>query len=182
MKKLLLLGLLAWSAYAFSQSDPSERLKRYEDFHQKLRERILKGFDDSSLEEMNRLVDEMMDEGLRDFPATGLSRFSGGPSMSWSEGKAGRELLIIPKSKNDKLDVQVEEGMITIKISRSEGQMQSHSTHAQNVPGDCDADLVKMDSKNGGLLLFFPWKKTAPSRTPDPGLKPLKPKKDDIEV
>lgn len=182
MKNLLLLCAFVWSAHALSQSDATERLKRYEEFHQKLRERIFKGFDDSSLEEMNRLVDEMMDEGLRDFPSTGLARFSGGPSMSWSEVKAGRELLIIPKSKSDKLDVQVQDGMITIKSVRSEGQVQGQSTFAQTVPGDCDPDLVKMESKNGGLLLFFPWKKGKTPAVPEPTLKPLKPKKDDIDV
>ena len=184
MKKLIFIFVLCITQVALAQNSQEENLRRYNQLHQKLREQMLKGFDDSSIEEMNRMVDEMMDRAMRDFPSMGLSRFSSGLNLSWNERKDGRELIIIPKSKEDKLDVQVQNQLITIKTTKTEGNSHSESSHAQNVPVDCDADGVKMEARKGGLVMFFPWKKgQAPRSTnPEPERKPLKPQKKDIDV
>lgn len=184
MKNLILILLLSLTQISWAQNTLEERMQRYNQFHQKLREQMLKGFDDKSIEDMNRMVDEMMDQSMRDFPSMGLSRFSSGLNLSWNERKDGRELIIIPKSKEDKLDVQVQNQLITIKTTKTEGNSHSESSHAQNVPADCDADGVKMEAREGGLVMFFPWKKGLAPRNvnPESERKPLKPKKKDIDV
>lgn len=184
MKNITLFIIFISTQLAFGQNSFEERMQRYNQFHQKLREQMLKGFDDKSLEEMNRMVDEMMDQSMRDFPSMGLSRFSSGLNLSWNERKDGRELIIIPKSKEEKLDVQVQNQLIMIKTTRTEGNSHSESSHAQNVPSDCDADQVKMEAREGGLVMFFPWKKGLTPRNvnPESERKPLKPKKKDIDV
>lgn len=184
MNTPIFIFLLMLSSLSWAQTGSEERLKRYQDFHQKLREQMLKGFDDKSLEEMNRMVDSMMDEALRDFPTSGLSRFSSGPTLSWSEKKEGRELLVIPKSKNDKLDIQVQNQMITIKTVTSGENLHAETSNMQNVPSDCEGDQVKMQSKEGGVVLFFPWKKSAKpaAKSLEPERKPLKPQKSEFDV
>jgi hypothetical protein len=184
MKKIFLIFVLISAQLALAQNTLEERMQRYNQFHQKLREQMLKGFDDKSLDEMNRMVDEMMDQSMRDFPSMGLSRFSSGLNLSWNERKDGRELIIIPKSKEDKLDVQVHNQLITIKMTKTDRNSHSESSHAQNVPADCDSDKVKMEAREGGLVMFFPWKKgQAPkSFNPDSERKLLKPQKKNIDV
>ncbi len=153
------------------------------EFHQKLREHILKGFDDQSLGEMNKMLDDLMDEALRESPAMGLSRFSSGLRLSWSESDKGRELIVIPRSPQDKVDVTVENKMIIIKSSRRDGDSVSESTHMQTVPDDCDASAVKTDARDAGLVLLFPWLKgAAPKSLPENRPKPLKTEKKNIDV
>lgn len=184
MKKLTFFLTLLITQWTLAQSTLEERMLRYNQFHQKLREQMLKGFDDKSLEDMNRMVDEMMDQSMRDFPSMGFSRFSSGLNLSWNERKDGRELIIIPKSKEDKLDVQVQNQLITIKMTKTEGNSHSASSHAQNVPTDCDPDRVKMEAREGGLVMFFPWTQGQAPRNINPvrERKPLKVQKKNIDV
>jgi hypothetical protein len=135
----------------------------YEDLHQQLRQRMLKNFEEHEemMSEMDSLVDQLMKESFGARPK-GLfkKQFSvGGVETLWSETDKGRILTIKPKSKDVKLDVQIEKGVIHIKTESSSENSRGHYSQSQSVPYDCDGDQVEMKAEGKNLVVHFPWKK-----------------------
>ncbi len=186
MKTILSLCLIFCSTVAFAQKmSPEEYARKRADFDRKLRERIFSQANADSdrwVQEMESAMEELMSDSIRDIDALRRESDSlglgarGGVQLSWQETKDGRTLLVTPASAEDKLDVEVLNGLITIKSERVKANMRSQSSSTQTVPGDCDGDRVKIEGKEGKLVLMFPWK------APVTGSKPLKsgPRKIDI--
>ncbi len=164
---------------------PEEYARKRAEFDRRLRERIFNNANADSdrwVQEMESAMEELMQDSLRDIDS--LRRESdafgfgarGGTQLAWSESKDGRTLTVTPATPEVQMDVQVLNGIISIKTEMTTGNSRSQSSSTQMVPGDCDGDLVKTEGREGKLVLFFPWKKleTAP--------KPLKtgPKKIDV--
>ena len=91
----------------------------------------------------------------------------------WQESSQGRTLLITPQSKDQKLDINVEKEMVTIKGKNERktpnGTSVSDFQNSFSIPQDCDSTKVKMDQKDGKIVMFFPWRVE----------KKIVPKKDD---
>ena len=156
MKTLIALILL------FSiNSKADEADKNYRELHRRLREQVLKGFQDHDqfIQEMDQMMDQMMRDSIG---PNGFGRWNdlSAPTINteWSESKKGRTLEITPATKETKLDVQVKNGMIVIESETLGQNSQSRFSQSQSIPSDCDSDGVQMETKNGKLLVYFPWK------------------------
>lgn len=182
MRALLLFTLLhSLNLHA----DDSE--KNYRELHRRLREQVLKGFQDhdSFVREMDQMLDQMMKDSMG---PNGFGRLKdlAAPTIAseWSETEKGRTLEIIPASKETKLDVQVKDGMIVIESETISHHSQGRFSQSQTIPHDCDPEGVQMESKDGKLLVQFPWKKsdrkTLPSKSKR--LSPQKKNRGPIDV
>jgi hypothetical protein len=173
---IVLLIFYAISGFGQKRDTRDADLKRIrkhmqlrEELHRKMLNNLLQGTHDESLfGDMEKLFEDT----LKDAGATSTFSFSFGQNVEteWQESAAGRTLLITPQTKDQKLDINVANGMVTIKG-------QSENVNFQNsfsIPQDCDSGKVKMDQKNGKIEMFFPWlvaKKISPKkdeRTPLP--------------
>lgn len=169
MKTILLLSLLIFSVTTLAQKmSPEEYARKRAEFDRRLRERIFNNANvdsDRWVQEMESAMEELMQDSLRDIESlrreSDASGFGvrGGTQLAWSEGKEGRTLTVTPANPEVQMDVQVLNGIITIKTELTKGNSRSQSSSSQMVPGDCDGDLVKTEGKEGKLVLFFPWKK-----------------------
>lgn len=186
---LSLFLILISQAFALTPEERQERRRQLrEEMHQRLRQGMLQDFDPTAMmNDMSRLMDAMVEDSMQEMQE--LSRLVPGASdalsgtrlgirsnivTEWTESATGRSLLVSPADKSAKLDVQVNGQVISIKTEFSQtsqgARMAGQSTQTQLVPGDCDGDQVKMEAKDNGLVLFFPYKnKTSPKpdeRTP----------------
>ena len=185
MKTILLLSLIFFSAATLAQKmSPEEYARKRAEFDRRLRERIFKNADidsDRWVQEMERAMEELMQDSMRDIDSLRRDSDSfgfgarGGTQLAWSESKDGRTLTVIPANPEVQMDVQVLNGIITIKTEMTKGNSRSQSSSTQMVPGDCEGDLVKTEGRDGKLVLFFPWRKSETERKP---LKTGKPKID----
>jgi len=184
MKTLIPLTLILLSFATHAQMTPEQRALKRAEFDRRLRERILQ-MDNANSEqwvrEMESAMEERMNDSMADLEALqrqGSSMHSsylsqrGGVALNWEESGEGRTLTVAPASKDTKLDVQVLNGLISIKAETSTTYSKSQTSSSQTVPGDCDGDKVKTEGKDGKLVLFFPWKKSV--NTKDSDRKPLK--------
>jgi hypothetical protein len=187
--KFFLLSLLLFIASIAQAMTPEERQKRREELHRQMRERMLGSLDTSDrwMQDMERMMDELLSDSMREMEMLQmqgtrdlLGSGSRGMSMDWSEDKSGRTLTVIPDNKEAKLDVQVLNGVITIKSELKTKYSQQLMTRTQLVPEDCDGDRVQIDGSEGKLVLRFPWKKGA-SPSGD-GRKPLKPQDAQVDT
>ena len=157
----------------------NESEKNYRELHRRLREQVLKGFQDH--DSFVREMDQMMDQMMRDsFGPNGFGRLQdlAAPTIAseWSETDKGRTLEISPASKETKLDVQVKDGMIVIESELISEHSQGRFSQSQSIPDDCDPEGVRMESKEGKLLVHFPWRKSDKKTSPVKS-KPVSPQK-----
>lgn len=167
--------LFLWAFSGFTQKrEPVDPMVLREELHRKMIENLFHGtHDDALFKDMERLMDEAMKDSF-----TGTSSFSysfGAQNFEteWEEDKSGRTLYITPQSKNQKLDINVERDMVTIKgkseVKTPNGVSVSDFQNSFSIPNDCDSSKVKMDQKGDKIVMFFPWK----------NLKNSTPKKDE---
>jgi hypothetical protein len=176
MKTILLLTFVLFSVIALAQKmSPEEYARKRAEFDRRLRERIFNNANADSdrwVQEMESAMEELMQDSLRDIDSLRRESDSfgfgarGGTQLAWSESKDGRTLTVIPANPEVQMDVQVLNGIITIKTEMTKGNSRSQSSSTQMVPGDCDGDLVKTEGKDGKLVLFFPWRKSETERKP----------------
>lgn len=164
---------------------PFDRQKRRaelrEEMHRRIRDMLINGRGDQNdlFKDLEQEFQENMAEAFADMDQSSLvSNFS----SEWTENKNGRTLEIIPKDTSQKINIDVNATTITIK---GETKQQSGTTSISSafnnsfpVPGDCDGTKVKMNSKNGKILVELPYR-----LPPKVEKKPLTPKSsDDIEI
>lgn len=174
----VILLLVFWAIAGFGQkrvADPiQQRLQLREELHRKMLNNLLSGSHD---EDLFRDMDKLMEDAMKDIGAGGSSfSYSIGAQnfeTEWTESSNGRTLLITPQSKDQKLDINVEQEMVTIKGKTENktpgGVMVSDFQNSFSIPQDCDSGKVKMDQKDGKIVMFFPWK----------SVKKISPKKDE---
>lgn len=189
--------LVAWAISCLAQNKPSvsdsqadqiqKRLQLREEMHRRMLDKIMNGNgpDEDMFKDLEKMAEDMMSESL-----SGMDSFAPTTSnyqMEWSETSGGRTLAISPKSPDQKLDINVNNGMITIKgsteLKSQYGTSVSQFNNSFNVPGDCDATKVKMDQKDGKILLNFPFR-TAKSiqKKPVDQRRPLPKSEDDVVI
>lgn len=155
-----------------------QRMRLREEMHRKMLDSVLRGGDPSStLRDMDAMMDSLMEDSLADMQQ--LRGLAPGPvsralSMQWSETKEGRILFVKSADKDAKLDVEVKDQVVTIKTefgqSTNGSQVRGQSTLSKTIPSDCDGEKVKLEAKEGGLELFFPFRGRAQEkRVPLPG-------------
>lgn len=178
----IMMLLLTWAITGLSQkTEPNtiDPLQLREEIHKRMRDKLLLGLgpDDDLFNDMHGLF-----EGFDTLAPTSQNF-----EMSWQDSKEGRTLILAPKDEKQRLDINIENGMVSVqgKVEKKtpHGSSISSFSNSFNVPMDCDASKVQMDQKDGKIHVFFPYKKgavVAPS--PNNGRKPVTPSDDDIEI
>lgn len=175
----VMMLLLTWAITGLSQkTEPMDPMQLREEIHKRMRNKILLGFgaDDDLFKDMNGLF-----EGF-DTLAPASQNFE----MSWQESKEGRTLVLAPMNEKQRLNINIENGMVSVqgKVEKKteHGSSISSFSNSFNVPMDCDASKVQMDQKDGKIHVFFPFKKEAVA-VPGPNQrKPITPSEEDIEI
>jgi HSP20 family molecular chaperone IbpA len=198
---ILMLGIVFWAGSILGQrlqgspledreSDLVEKkIKMREEMHRRLIDKLLHGIGPDR--DMFADMDKMMEEIMKDSFSGSSSSFSfGGDSqfkLEWHETKVGRTLEITPKNPEQELDINVANGMITIQ-GKSKDQSQgavsySNFSNSMNVPSDCDAEKVKIDHKDGKILVQLPFLKARPVDVrPKDNRTPIGPSENDVSI
>ena len=203
----LFLLALVWAVTSIAQKatspdpadEPFDRLKRRlelrEEMHRRMRDKILhgRGSDTDIFEGM----DQMFEEAFKDMDSfSSFAPQSSNFESQWTENSQGRTLVITPKDKDTQLNIDVNSETITIKgkiEKRSEtGTLMSNFNNILPVPQDCDGSKVKMNHKDGKILIELPFrtaratspapKNIKPQSPPKDERKPLPPSEDDITI
>lgn len=179
------------AAHGDSEVDQfQKRMQMREEMHRRMMDKLLRGVgpDQDMFKDMEQFMDEVMSDsfsGFDSFSRTTAQNYK----MEWTETSSGRTLIITPKNPSQQLDINVENGLVVIK-----GKTENKSTHGVsisnfsnsfNVPGDCDPGKVKMDSKDGKILMHFPYisgtVKTIEKKSQD-GRQPIGPSEEDVKI
>lgn len=144
--------------------DPIEkRMRLREEMHRRMMDKLLRGIgpDEDMFSDMEKFMDEVMTDSFNGFESFSRTT-SQNYKLEWLESTAGRTLAITPKSKDQKLNIDVSNGLVIIKgtteVKSAQGVALSNFTNSFNVPGDCDPGKVKMEEKDGKILVFFPFR------------------------
>ena len=171
-------------------SDSMEkRMRMREEMHRRMMNKLLNGVgsDDDLFGDMEKFMDEVMTDsfnGLNSFSRTTAQNYK----LDWSESQQGRTLSITPNSPEQELDINVSNGLITIKGKSEQksahGVRVSNFSNSFNVPGDCDPSKVKMDQKDGKILVHFPYRevKAVDIKPRQDERKPLPPSEGDVQI
>lgn len=165
-----------------------KRLKMREEMHRRMMEKLLKGTgpNEDMFKDMEQFLDEVMTDsfsGFDSFTRTTAQNYK----MDWSETSVGRVLTITPQSPEQKLDIDISNGLVIIKgkTENKSGNSVSISNFSNsfNVPGDCDPSKVKIDQKDGKILVQFPfWDSKAISDKQKNDRKPIPPSDSDVQI
>jgi len=158
------------------QAARQEAMRLREELHRRLLNHLFHGTGttDDVFKDMDSLFEDVMSDMGEDFSSGGSKNYE----MTWTESKEGRSLLLSPQDKNQKLEINVEQGMVSIKgnnqVKTPNGTSISSFSHSYSVPGDCDWTRVKILEKEGKIVLSFPYKSldSAP-KSPKPEEKNL---------
>jgi hypothetical protein len=163
------------------------RMQLREEMHKRMRDHLLLGMGQD--QDMFKDLEQMMEEALSDSMSQ-IDQIGGGLSpfkMEWSESQSGRTLVVTPQSPEQKINIDVNATMITIKSESQAKSQHSVSSSAMSnsfpVPDDCDGTKVKMDHKDGKFLLAFPFKTVKSIQRPEKEeRKPLPPSEQDVQI
>jgi HSP20 family molecular chaperone IbpA len=177
-----LLALLLITSQSFGQHDTEGRekiMKMRMEMHRRMMEKLINGNgpDDGMFNDMEQMMNDIMKDS-----------FSGSYSHTplnfkhvWKESTTGRTLEITPNTPEQQLDINVANNLITIKgkteIKTANGLQVSNFTNSFSVPGDCEATKMKMDLKDGRILVFFPFYKPTENKR-----KPVTPSDKDVQI
>lgn len=183
MKWLLIFILSLPQAFAQHDTEGREKImKMREDMHRRMMEKLINGIgsDDEFIRDMDKYMNQMLQESFK-----GFDSYSHRPQnfkSEWKESSAGRTLEITPNKPEQKLDINVQNNMITIKgqteVKTANGTQVSQFSNSFNVPGDCEATKMKMDLKDGKIIVFFPYFKPTETKP----RKPVGPSDKDVQI
>jgi HSP20 family molecular chaperone IbpA len=180
--KWLLFILMSFSVSAQHDTEGREKIMKMRmEMHRRMMQKLLNGIgpDEGMFSDMEQMMNDMMKDSFNGFDS--YAQRPQNFKSRWSESSAGRTLEITPNGPDQQLDINVANNMITIKgkteIKSANGIQVSNFTNSFNVPSDVEASKMKMDLKNGTILVFFPyWKRTDDKR------KPTGPSDKDIQI
>lgn len=179
-----LLGQNLIRSIGDSQKSPEEaRIKMRQEMHRRMMDKLLygNGPDHGMFDDMEDFIDEAMTGSVSGAQAQNYK-------MEWSEEAEGRTLIVTPNSTSEDLSINVDNGLVVIsgKTEKKSGQVASFSSFSNsfNVPSDCDAEKVKIESKNGNILVKFPFVKVKAVQPPADinKKKPLAPTGNEIQI
>jgi HSP20 family molecular chaperone IbpA len=194
---------LVWAAVAIGQmgsttfQDPPKRtpfdrqkrrMELREEMHRRIRDKLIngRGSDEDLFKDLEQEFEDNMPDsfsGISQFPEI-QSNFK----SEWLESKTGRTLVITPQDPNQKINIDVNASAITIKGESQKKtattSFTSEFTNSFPVPDDCDGTKVKMDAKDGKLLVELPYKsfKAVPVPPKEQERKPLPPAAGDVQI
>jgi HSP20 family molecular chaperone IbpA len=195
-----LLGLIFWAGAILGQHvlkseddkkrDPFEkRLQMREEIHRRMMDKLLKGIgpDQDMFSDMEKMMDEVMSESISTFDSLGTAMNATHFEMVWSENSSGRTLTIDPKGAGQELDINVSNGLISIKGKRESktpnGVSYSNFTNTFSVPDDCEDTNVKTEEKEGKILILFPFKSSSPKNLKKQDQRrPIGPQDGDVQI
>jgi HSP20 family molecular chaperone IbpA len=196
----VLLGLIFWAGAILGQHvlksdddkklDPfQQRLKMREEIHRRMMDKLLRGIgpDQDMFGDMEKMMDEAMSESISAFDSFGSAMTSSHFDMNWSEDSSGRTLTIDPKAAGQELDINVSNGLISIKgkmeTKTPGGVSYSNFTNTFSVPDDCEDSNVKTEQKEGKILIHFPFRSTStkPPKKQDQR-RPIGPQDGDVQI
>jgi HSP20 family molecular chaperone IbpA len=156
--------------------------------HKRLRDKLFYGVgpDQDLFKDLDEALEESMNDSFSGFGQMGHS-FTQFKS-EWSESKNGRILTLTPQSQDQKLNIDVNASMITIKgesqQKSSTSTVSSSFTNSFPVPDDCDGTKVKMDQRDGKILIELPFKKVKSVTIPpiEEERQPLPSSGDEIKI
>lgn len=196
----IMAGLIFWAGTILGQhvssfvvvdsSDVEDRIKMREEIHRRMMKKLLYGAgpDQDMFSDLEEMMDSMMSDSFSQFSGTNFGQLNSSYSMEWTENQEGRTLSIVPKNKDQQLDINIQNDMITIsgkvELKSQNGVSYSQFKNSTNVPSDCDASKVKMDQKDNKILVFFPYyrKDSGRPQRPSNERKPLPPSDLDVEI
>jgi hypothetical protein len=188
----ILAGIVFWAGSILGQQKKSDqiddRLRMREEIHKRILDKMLRGIgsDQDMFSDMEEMMDKMMSESMSGFESLGMAS-SQHFQMEWIENTTGRTLVITPQNQGQQLDINVANGLIVIK-GKSEKKSQTGSSLSQfssslNIPSDCDPGKVRIEQKDGKILVFFPFQNALPKKTkPRDNRIPLPPSEGDVQV
>lgn len=171
------------SQTAPTQNTPQDqirlRMQLREEMHRRMREKILNGIGED--DELFKGMEQMMNEAFSDpTMGAGLLDESVQPvRIDWTVTKTGRVLIITPKDPSQKIDLDVKQDTISIKGENKSQHSASHFANSFPVPNDCDGKKVKISSKDGKIMMEFPFRKLEKQTD---GRKPLPPLGEEISI
>jgi HSP20 family molecular chaperone IbpA len=181
---LLILGAGTLLAQQFNRpiddqtsQNLDRRFKMRQEMHRRMMEKLMRGVgpDQDMFQDMEGLLDEVMKDPFESRAA--VQNFQ----VEWSSDKVGRRLSITPNTPEQQLDISVSQGLISIKgkteHKSSHGVSVSNFSNSFNVPTDCDPGKVKIDHKDGKILVFFPY-----LTQPKQNLQPIPPSDGDVQI
>jgi HSP20 family molecular chaperone IbpA len=191
---LICIGLLMVGGYeALSQKsvpDPlDKRLQLREEMHRRMMDKLLhgRGADDDLFQGMDKMFEEAMSDSFSDLGTLSVIE-SSGLQTEWTESSSGRTLIVTLKDEKQQLDINIESHLVTIKgkneLKTPNGISVSSFSNSFSVPRDCDPARVKMDQKDGKILVHFPYLSATkrPSESPQDDRKPLPPSAQDVQI
>jgi len=157
---LFLTSMMSW-AQGPHPTDRTDRAKAHDQMHQRLRESLIRGDDImQTMRAIEESMDQLMREAGEDMHAltqlTPRSARTVGGTQEWAVVHGGRQLVLTPSHPDARLEVDVQGPRISIKESLSTGALQAMGETQIPVPAGCDPNKVKMEGKDGKLVLFFP--------------------------
>lgn len=191
---LLLIAFWAGSLLGQQNSKPvddnistsmEKRMKMREEMHRRIMDKLIHGIgpDQDMFADMEKMMDEVMTDSFNGFDS--LTPTNQNYQSEWQESSGGRTLVITPKSKEQKLNIDISNGLVIIKgmneTKTPHGVSVSNFTNSFSIPADCDGTKVKMDQKDSKILVFFPYLK-APKEIKAPDRKPLPPSGEEVEI
>lgn len=145
---------------------PFDRAKRRaelrEEMHRRMRAKLFhnQGPDQDMFADMESEMESLMADSFESMDSI-KENFSSFKS-EWSENKEGRILTLTPQSPEQKLNIDVNATVITIKGESVQKTATSSVSSSFNnsfpVPGDCDGTKVKMSQKDGKIVMLLPYK------------------------
>lgn len=193
---LLILGALSTCLAQFS-TPPNEpqkfdrqkrRAELREEMHRRMRDKLLRGIgpDQDLFKDMEQMFEDSMNDSFSSFDSIAGSS-SSAFSTEWLETGAGKTLVITPKDPHQQLDIDVKNGMVTIKgkaeSKENNSSFVSSFSNSFSIPGDCDPDKVKTLQKDGKIMLEFPYREMKKVTTPKKEeRKPLPPAEGAVEI
>lgn len=159
-----------WTLTALSQmgpktvDDPFDQMKRRMELREEMHRRIVDKLMNGVGSDENLFKD--LEQEFEDLRPNSFSQLkpSANFTSEWLESKSGRTLVITPKDPEQKMNIDVNATQITIKgevqHKTANSTYSSSFTNSFPVPSDCDGSKVKMDSKDGKLLVELPYKTT----------------------
>lgn len=190
---ILLAFLWALSSMGQKSQDLSEqmqkRLELREEMHRRMMDKLLRGIgpDQDLFKDMEQMFEESMSDSLINIDT--FRSNSSAFASEWVSDEKGRTLVITPKDAKQQLDIDVKGQLITIKgkseRSSQQGSFISSFSNSFSVPEDCDGTQVKMDQKDGKILVHFPFImaqkfKSIPRQKDE--RTPLPPTQDGVEI
>ena len=134
------------------------RMELREEMHRRIVDKLMNGVgsDENLFEDLEQEFEDLRPNSFSQIKS------SVNFSSEWLESKSGRTLVITPKDPEQKMNIDVNATQITIKgevqHKTANSAYTSSFTNSFPVPSDCDGSKVKMDTKDGKLLVELPYK------------------------